>query len=474
MSPKNVQPQLTLLSEEQIAQAHEYALRILRTTGTRVDSEPARRLLERKLGAACVDGERVRFPAEVVEWALRAAPSKIDIYDRAGNHAFQLGDGRTHFGVGVTALYYQDPQTNHLRPFSRADMRNMVRLGASLPHYEVISTVGIVQDVPAALSDLYGSLEMLANTTRPLVLLVSDEENFTPVLEMFEQLVGDLGEKPFVLPYFNPVSPLVMNAGTVDKMQVAIERGLPVIVSSYSMAGASTPITPAGTLSLLLAELLAGLVISQVFKEGAPVILGMLPAYFDMKTMVNFYDPQSFLLNLACAEMMAHYNLPHCGTSGSGTGWGMDFISADTYWMNTLTYTLKRGGLAPFVGDTLTSKAISPQTLVYIHEVIDQSLRFADGFQLDDSTAVLQEIEKAGPGGSFLSAPSTRRGFRSGYYLSPVFPRLSLEKWQAAGEPTAESVLRETTLRQMSAAPAPEDHDDLMSKGERFIARRNP
>ena len=474
MSPNNVQPQLTLLSQEQMAQVHEYALKILATTGARVDSEPARRLLARKFGSACMQDERARFPAEVVEWAIRAAPSTVDIYDRAGNHAFQLGDGRVHFGVGVTALYYQDPQTDQLTPFSRANMRDMARLGSALPHYDVISTVGIAQDVPAALSDLYGSLEMLANTTRPLVLLVSDEENFAPVLEMFEQLTGDLGQKPFVIPYFNPVSPLVMNAGTVDKMQIAIERGLPVIFSNYSMAGASTPITPAGTLAVLMAELLAGLVISQAFKEGAPVILGMLPAYFDMKTMVNFYDPQSFLLNLACAEMMAHYNLPHCGTSGSGTGWGMDFISADTYWMNTLTYTLKRGGLAPFVGDTLTSKAISPKTLVYVHEVIDQALRFADGFQLDDASAVLPEIDKAGPWGSFLSAPSTRQRFRSGYYPSPVFPRLSLEKWQAAGQPSAEQVLREATLRLMSTAPAPEDHEELLAKGERFIARCAP
>ncbi|PWH12204.1 MAG: hypothetical protein DDG60_14270 [Anaerolineae bacterium] len=471
MSPKHVRPQLSLLSEEQIVQVHEYALKILATTGVRVDSEPVRKQIEQRLGAACVDGARVRLPAEVVEWAIRAAPSKIDVYDRVGHHAFQLGDERTHFGVGVTALYYQDPQTDHLRPFSRTNMRDMVRLGASLPHYQVISTVGIVQDVPPALSDLYGSLEMLANTTRPLVLLISQEENFAPVLDMFEQLVGDLGEKPFVIPYFNPVSPLVMNTGTIEKMQIAVQRGLPVIVSSYSMAGASTPITPAGTLVLLLAELLAGLVISQVFKEGAPVILGILPAYFDMKTMVNFYDPQSFLLNLACAEMMAHYNLPHCGTSGSGTGWGMDLLAADTYWMNMLTYALKRGGLAPFVGDTLTSKAISPKTLVYIHEVIDQALRFADGFPLDDTTVVLDEIANVGPGGSFLGALSTRRGFRDGYYPSPIFPRLSLEKWQAAGEPTAESILRETTLRLLSTASAPQDYAEVCAKGEEFIAR---
>lgn len=64
--------------------------------------------------------------------------------------------------------------------------------------------------------------------------------------------------------------------------------------------------TPAGTLALLLAELLAGLTISQLIRPGAPISLGMLPVYFDMKTMTNFYDPQSLLINIACAEMMAY------------------------------------------------------------------------------------------------------------------------------------------------------------------------
>ncbi len=70
-----------------------------------------------------------------------------------------------------------------------------------------------------------------------------------------------------------------MNEGTVDKMKIAIERGLPVIISNYSMSGATTPITPAGTVAVLLAELLAGLVIGQLYKEGAPMLLGMLPVY---------------------------------------------------------------------------------------------------------------------------------------------------------------------------------------------------
>lgn len=468
----NVRPSLNLLDEAQIQQVHAFALRILAESGVRVDSPKVLEKL-RKGGQAQVQERTVRFPAEMVEQAIHSAPSNIPIYDRRGNHAFTLGNDRLRFGIGVTALYYQQPEDDTLEAFTRTHMREMVRLGGRLPLYDVVSTVGILRDVPEASADLYASLDMLANTSKPLVLLISEGANFAPTLDMFERLGGDLGGKPFVLPYFNPVSPLALNADTLDKIETAIQRGLPFIFSNYSMAGASTPITPAGTLSLLLAELLAGLTVTQMLKPGAPIILGMLPVYFDMKAMVNFYDPQSILLNLACAELMAHYNLPHCGTSGSGTGWGPDLIAADTYWMNTLTAALTKGGLAPFVGDTLTSKAISPCTLVYVHEVIDQALRFANGFQLDEAQTVLDEINKAGPGGSFLGAPSTRKNFRTGYYDSLVFPRMTMEKWQAEGSPSAQGALREKTIELMKTAPAPEDYEEMMKKGEAFIRQVN-
>jgi len=466
----HVKPRINLLSPVQIEQVHAYALQILSRTGVRVDSDRIRQMIIKKVGKTIVQDKIVRFPAEEVERALKSAPGRIDLYDRQGQPAFQLGDGSLHFGIGVTTLFYQDPLTNRLSPFSRRHMQDMVRLGSRLPHYEVISTVGIVQDVSASLSDLYGSLEMIANTTKPLVLLVSDDNRFPDVLDLFERLHGDLASRPFILPYFNPVSPLVMNAGTLEKMELAIQRGLPVIFSNYGMAGASTPLPPTGTLSLLLAELLAGLTISQIIKPGAPILLGMLPVYFDMKTLVNFYDPQSILLNLACAEMMEHYHLPHTGTSGSGTGWGPDLIAADTYWMNTLTCGLTYGGLAPFVGDTLTSKVFSPNTVVYVHEVIDQVLRFASGFQLDDAHAVLDEIDHIGPGGSFLAAPSTRKGYKTGYYPSPIFSRWSMEKWQAAGEPQASQVLQKYTADLIASAPAPDDHESLLARGEEYIA----
>jgi len=467
----NIRPRLTLLSEEQKAQVHGYALRILAETGVRVDSPGVLRFLEGKLGTRA-KADVLCLPPEVVEEAIRSAPKVIDVFDRAGNPVFRLGDDRLRFGIGVTALFYQDPLTDDPTPFTRRHMQDMVRLGGALPHYDVVSTVGIVQDVPVEQTDLYASLEMIANTTKALVLLVSDETQFPAVLELFETLHGDLAARPFVLPYFNPVSPLVVNEGTADKLKVAVERGLPVIYSNYSMAGASTPLTPAGTLALLLAELLAGLTISQLIRPGAPISLGMLPVYFDMKTMMNFYDPQSVLINLACAEMMAHYGLPHTGTSGSGTGWGMDLIAADTYWLNALSFSLTKGGLAPFIGDTLGSKAISPLTIVHVHEIIDQARRFAGGFQLDDAHAVLAEIHEVGPGGHFLTTPSTLERYKTGYYTSPLYPHWSMETWQLAGQPAAMQTLRERTVALLRDSPAPADHDDLLARGLAFIGQR--
>ncbi|MFO7662072.1 MAG: trimethylamine methyltransferase family protein [Chloroflexota bacterium] len=466
----NTRPRVTLLNDDQKEQVHGYALSILSRTGIRVDSPSVLRFLEKKLGTKA-EADVLKLPEEVVLDAIRTAPKVINIFDRLGNHVFKLGDDRLRFGIGVTALFYQDPLTDKVTPFTCRNMQDMVRLGSRLPHYDVISTVGIVQDVPPELTDLRASLEMIANTTKALILLVSDEYKFPAILDMFEVLHGDLAEKPFVLPYFNPVSPLVVNEGTADKLKVAVERGLPVIYSNYSMAGASTPMTPAGTLALLLAELLAGLTISQLIRPGAPISLGMLPVYFDMKTMMNYYDPQSILINLACAEMMAYYDLPHTGTSGSGTGWGMDLIAADTYWLNTLTFSLNKGGLAPFIGDTLGSKAISPLTIVHVHEIIDQALRFAAGFQLDDAHAVLDEIHEIGPGGHFLTTPSTLARYKDGYYTSPLYPHWSMETWQLEGQPAADRVMRERTIELMENLPVPPDHQELISAGKNFIKK---
>jgi trimethylamine--corrinoid protein Co-methyltransferase len=324
---------------------------------------------------------------------------------------------------------------------------------------------------------------MLANTCKTLVILISNEGLFPAALDLLETLHGDITTRPFVIPYLNPVTPLIINEGTSDKLLACVERGLPFIYSNYGMAGMSTPIAPAGTLALLNAELLAGLALAQLARPGAPVILGSLPAFFDMQTMVDFYDPRTYLVNLSCAEMMAHYHLPHAGTSGSGMGWGADLLETGALWMDLLTGSLGKAGLAPFVGGALGSKAFSPSTAVYADELIAMLRDLTAGYALDSASLALDEIIAGVAEGHFLTQPETLKYFgrrRNGespqvqeqaYYPSRIFPRWGLEAWQDNGSPLALEYLKQRTVKLLRESPPPDDHDDLLTRGEAFIAR---
>lgn len=469
-----VKPVLKVLTREQIDTIHHYSLEILSTTGIRIDSPRARKLFAEAMGVSPIDTV-VRIPAELVDRAIETAPSKLDIYDRRGNIRFQLGKSsrrQTRFGIGVTNLYYQDPANDQITAFNRKHMELSCRLGSVLSGIDVISTVGIVQNLSPESADLYGTLEMVANTTKPLVILISDKQCFDSALDLLGNLHGDLSVRPFAIPYFNPITPLVLNEDTVDKMFSTIERGLPFIYSNYGMSGATSPITPAGNLALLNAELLAGLVLSQLIKEGTPIILGSLPAGFDMQGMAGLYTPRTMLLNLACAEMIAHYELPHCGTSGSGPGWGADLTASGTLWMNHLTSCLGKVGLAPFVGGNFDSLVFSPALVVYSDEVIRQARFFSEGFEINETSAALSDIDSIGPGGNFLMSDLTFELCRKINFDSSIWPNFSLDQWQAEGNPRADKLLRSRTREILNDLTAPEDHADIIARGESFIRAR--
>ncbi len=467
----NITPSINCLTRDQCARVHGYSLKILSEIGIRVDSEAARAVFSKGICQLLPDN-RVAIPAERVQWAIESAPGSVDIYDRTGNPAFTVGrhpGGRTRFGIGVTNLYYQDPKSDSITPFSIAHVATAARLSQTLTQFDMLATPGIAQDIPQQTADLNTTLQMSANTIKPLVVLVSEHDCFAPVLDLLEHINGRLAYRPFAIPYVNPISPLVLNDETAEKMTMAIDRGLPFIFNNYGMSGATTPITPGGTLALLNAELLAGLVFAQLVRAGTPVILGSLPAGFDMKNMMSLYTPHTMLLNLASAEMMAHYGLPHSGTSGSGPGWGPDLMASGGFWMNHFSSLLGKVGLAPFVGGNFDSMAFSPAAVVYADEVIRLSRMFADGFELDDASVAHDEINSIGPGGNFLMSGLTCKLFRKMPYESPIWPTMTLDQWQAKGSVTADATLQKHVLQVLDGLEPPVDHDELMDRGRLFI-----
>ncbi len=216
-----VTPGIQVLSAEAIARIHAASLRILSEIGIRVDSAQAVGVFRKASGVIFRDEKHIIFQPELVEWAIQSAPTTIDIFNRNGVPVIRLGDDSTRFGIGVTNLFYQDPINDKILPFCRDHMRQSVGLGNHLPAYDVISTIGILRDVEPEKADLVALLEMVANTTKPLIVLISDEKQFLPGLVLLEQLIGDLSAKPFAVPYFNPVTPLILNKTTADNMLIS-------------------------------------------------------------------------------------------------------------------------------------------------------------------------------------------------------------------------------------------------------------
>jgi len=445
----NIRPKINILSSVEIGDIHNKSLLILEKAGIRVDCDNALKIFRRSPFVK-TDRNLVYIKPDLVEKSIASAPSSIQIYNKKGEEAFSLGESSNSsvkFGVGVTNPNFQDPVSKKIIPFKREHTRYAAKLGDMLEAYDMVSTPGVPTDVAPKKLDLYNLADMYASTDKPLVILLLEDGIMDKAMKFIKRVHGDPAQHPFIMPYVNPVTPLILNKSTTDKMICSIENGLPLIFSNYGMSGGTSPIDGPGTLTLLNAELLAGLVFSQLIRQGSEIILGSLPASFNMRSMISTYSPQSYLINIACAEMMHHYRIPHCGTSGSGAGWNADINAAGDLWMNHLTSIMSNVGIAPFVGGNFDSKAFSPSLVILSNDIIMKCRRFKDGLTSFDGGSTLEEIINLGPGGDYLTAISTLNSLSDpSMDKERIWPEISLEEWENSGAPDAGVLFSEYAL----------------------------
>lgn len=457
---------IKVLSAAEKDELFDGALKILATTGIKTSAHlPAelKPFFKQENGSGIL-----LFDESLIRWALSVAPKTIPIFNLVGQQVFclgQLGPDGTRFGVGVTNLYTQNPHDGSIEPFARESFRQAVQLGEALPAYDLVSTPGILHDLPPGQADLAACLDMAANTTKPLVVLISHKETFGKAMDLIQDVQRSSRS---VLPYFNPQTPLLFPTDMLENLAEAVGRGLPVIISNYGMLGATTPASLSGTAALLLAELLAGLVISQCLKEGSPVILGSLPAGFDMRSAQSCYTPHTYLLNLAIHEVLSGFGLPTCGTSGCEDGWGMDLRAAGQLWFNHLTASMGGVDMAPFVGGIFNSKVFSPELVVYADTIIRQVRQFTREYPLHLGADLLEEIRFAGFGRHFLLGDRTLQEFRR--FITPdLFPYIDLEEWRRRGSPGQADLLKARTLELLAGLQPPAGFEEMLARGGRWF-----
>jgi trimethylamine--corrinoid protein Co-methyltransferase len=410
-------PQFRLLTDEKIAAIHAGAIDVLENVGIRVAHDEACELLRENGGI--VEGDQlVKIPGELVDRALDSAPSAFSLYDRNGQEALKLGAGYTYYGAGVTNLAFTDIDNDH-HDFTVEDIGRVAFLADALENIDFVSTPGVIKPGKGKrlqLLDQQGFMQMVTNTTMPLVVLSPDPYQMEDVFEMSEIVAGGpeaFRAKPFIMPYLNTVSPLVFNPETVAKLFIAVDRGTPVCLQAAPPVGGSVPVTVAGGLVISAAETLLGLVLAQLRSPGTPYVSGVVPFVMDMRSgNTAAASPDVFKMVVAMGEITRHWGLPSVGTGCSSDSKIPDEQSA----FETPYYTQAGmfGGmdLVFNMGRLECGLLHAPVVLIYADEAIRMHRAFMDGLHVDDETLALQVIHDVGPGGFFLGHQHTRDHFR--------------------------------------------------------------
>jgi len=426
---------MQILSDDQKVLIHQATLELLHRTGVRVLVAEVRELLAK---AGCwLDDERVRIPSHLIDWAIRAALNRVVLCDRDGKPAMFLEGYKSYYGTGSDTPYVIDAHSGERRKAILDDVANVARLVDALPNISFLMCMGIASDVTATISDLYHFKAMVSNTAKPIVYTAWNRQNLEAILEMAEIVVGGaeaLQRNPFCALYSEPIAPLTHGKESCEKLLYICQKGLPVVYTPGLITGASSPVTRAGAVVQANAELMSGLLICQLIREGTPMIAGgsgMMT--MDMSTMLASYGAPEFMLDwCALSEMSHYYDLPIFGFAGVSDAKTFDQQAAIEGSLWVLLAALSGGNLVHDVGYIESGLTTSYEMLVSMDESIGLVRRFMEGVEITDETLALNVLDDVGPGGHFLMEEHTLRHCRENWYPK-LFERGNRESWESSG-----------------------------------------
>jgi len=435
----NVTPRLRILSDDQIEQIVFAAMDVLLRTGTRVHEKNALGLL-RDAGCATSDNNLVHIPAWLIKTSIQSAPSRIVLAGRDREKRLALEKDQVYFGTGSDCPFILDPYCGERRRCTYEDVYRAAKIADALPHIDFHMSLGLTSDVPIGTYDRHQFLAMLRGTTKPLVVTAVDKEGLADQLEMAYATIGGIGEwrkLPLFAVYIEPSSPLENSTAALEKLLYAAENDIPAIYTPCPISGATAPATMAGILVQTLAECLTGVVVSQLKRKGAAVVIGGVMSVMDMSTMVYSYGaPELSLLSAAMTDVAQYLHLPMFSTAGCSDSKIIDQQAAIEGALSIAFAALSGANLVHDVGYLESGLSASCNMLVMSNEVIGLVKRILRGVAVDTEHLALEAIERVGPGGHFLMDDHTMKFFRSEFWIPELLDRSNWMEWQANGAKT--------------------------------------
>ncbi len=305
---------LNVMSEDTMYQIHLDTLEVLEQTGVLCESEVAMEVYEANGCRVNWDKKIVKFPAYIVEDAIRKAPPKVLLAGRDPKNDVVLEGGRVNFltfGEGIMVI---DPYTGKRRPSTKQDICDVAKLVDALDHIDVIEQALNARDKDERVAMLHNAEATLSNTTKHQSQGADDAHMAKVAIEMAAAIVGGkdkLKDRPIISGGGCPVSPLTLARGNTEMLMEYAAVGLPCNPLSMAMAGGSSPITLAGTMVVHNAEILANIVLIQMVNPGNPCTYGSSTTILDLRRAIATVGcPELGMISAAVAKMAQFYNIP--------------------------------------------------------------------------------------------------------------------------------------------------------------------
>jgi trimethylamine--corrinoid protein Co-methyltransferase len=474
-----IKPRIEVLSKEEIEEMHWRSLKILSKVGILVEHEGALKLLH-DIGAEVDFNKKIaKIPEHIVREALKRAPHIVRLYYRDGKRYIELEPNWNTYFSGIPGPYlYVDWKTNEIRSLLSRDLADWAKVIDALPNIHMASYL-VPADVPEIITDRWEVYVLMKNTTKPLTATAYTFEGVPDVVKLMAAVIGEenVSKKPILLHPICSASPLKWDKRITQILMDCAKYGIPARLTPMPSASGTSPATLAGTILQTNAEVLAGLVIAQFTKPGAPIVYCASSVILDQRTAIASTGGIEMALKAAAYSQLAKfYGLP-CGYSAFMTSDAKvpDEQATLEAAFHALIATLSGMNLVLGAGALIYALGVSLVKLVIDDDIAGSALRFTKGIQIDVETLADWLIEEAGPGGQFLKYKHTREWIRREYYVPKLLSRSSISMWKEKGSKTLGIVAKEYVekiLKEHVVEPLPPDVEKDLNKTMLEIAKR--
>ena len=429
-------PLFNVLNDEALEIIETNAEAVLEDVGVNFVNNPAALKRWQDAGAD-VDGERVRLPKGLAKSLMSTAPSKYIQYARNPSKNVVIGGNSL-----VCAPVYGPPFVRDLQGGRRyatmEDFNKFVKLGymSKWLHHSG-GTVCEPTDIPVNKRHLDMLHAHMTLSDKPFMGSVTEPSRAQDSVEMCEILFGKdfVQENAVMTSLININSPMTFDDVMMGALEVYSKNNQACIVSPFIVGGAMAPVSVAGTLTQVLAEVMAGISYSQLVRPGAPVIFGAFVSSIDMNSGApTFGTPEASQILYGAGQLARRFNLPF-RSGGSLCGSKLPDAQAAYETTHTLNAALLGGvnfmlhacgWLEGGLVSSFEKFVLDADQLGILHHL-------ARGVSITENDQALDAIHEVGPGGHYLGCAHTQANFKEAFWRTEVLDYKPFETWEEEG-----------------------------------------